>query len=114
MKAVIRAVNAFSGFGGWLAVIMICLALGLALSGPAAARWACVLSALVPYTIWLSRETVLDYWLSAWLAAALAPRLEEFSQKIPAFGVVGLQGDGLAQFDLRLGVVAGLEQDAAQ
>jgi TRAP-type C4-dicarboxylate transport system permease small subunit len=32
VKAVIRAVNAFSGFGGWLAVIMICLALGLALS----------------------------------------------------------------------------------
>lgn len=32
MKAVIRAVNAISGFGGWLAVIMICLALGLALS----------------------------------------------------------------------------------
>ncbi len=32
MKAVIRVVNAFSGLGGWLAVIMICLALGLALS----------------------------------------------------------------------------------
>lgn len=32
MKVLIRAVNAFSGFGGWLAVVMICLALGLALS----------------------------------------------------------------------------------
>ncbi|MCU0584578.1 MAG: TRAP transporter small permease, partial [Desulfobacterales bacterium] len=32
VKALIRAVHAFSGFGGWLAVIMICLALGLALA----------------------------------------------------------------------------------
>jgi hypothetical protein len=37
----------------------------------AAARWACALSALVPYLIWMSRETILDYWLSAWVAASL-------------------------------------------
>ena len=46
--------------------------LGFDLAGAAAARWACILTALVPYMIWMSRETVLDYWLAAWLAAALA------------------------------------------
>jgi 4-amino-4-deoxy-L-arabinose transferase-like glycosyltransferase len=39
--------------------------------GPASGRWACILTALTPYLIWVSRETVLDYWLSAWFAAAL-------------------------------------------
>jgi hypothetical protein len=41
------------------------------LAGPAAGRWACILTALTPYVIWISRETVLDYWLSAWFVAAL-------------------------------------------
>ena len=41
------------------------------LGGAAAGRWACALTALTPYLIWISRETVLDYWLSAWFAAAL-------------------------------------------
>ncbi len=41
------------------------------LAGPLAGRWACVLTALTPYLIWISRETILDYWLSAWFAAAL-------------------------------------------
>lgn len=45
-------------------------ALALDLAGARAARWACVLSVLTPYLIWMSRETVLDYWLSAWVAAA--------------------------------------------
>jgi 4-amino-4-deoxy-L-arabinose transferase-like glycosyltransferase len=45
-------------------------ALALDLAGERAARWACVLSVLTPYLIWMSRETVLDYWLSAWVAAA--------------------------------------------
>jgi 4-amino-4-deoxy-L-arabinose transferase-like glycosyltransferase len=40
-------------------------------SGPRAGRWACVLVALTPFMIWISRETILDYWLSAWFAAAL-------------------------------------------
>ncbi len=44
--------------------------LALDLAGESVARWACVVSALTPYLIWMSRETVLDYWLSAWVAAA--------------------------------------------
>ena len=46
-------------------------ALALELAGARAARWACLFSVLTPYLIWMSRETVLDYWLSAWVAAAL-------------------------------------------
>jgi 4-amino-4-deoxy-L-arabinose transferase-like glycosyltransferase len=45
--------------------------LGLILAGPGAARWACVLTALIPYLVWISRETILDYWLSAWVAVSL-------------------------------------------
>jgi 4-amino-4-deoxy-L-arabinose transferase-like glycosyltransferase len=41
------------------------------LAGSVAGRWACILAALTPYLIWISRETVLDYWLSAWFTAAL-------------------------------------------
>lgn len=33
--------------------------------------WACLLVALTPYLSWLTRETILDYWLSAWFAASL-------------------------------------------
>lgn len=46
-------------------------ALGLELAGIRAARWACILTALIPYLIWMSRETILDYWLSAWVVAGL-------------------------------------------
>jgi 4-amino-4-deoxy-L-arabinose transferase-like glycosyltransferase len=45
--------------------------LGVALAGRAAARWAAFLTAAVPLLLWLSRETVLDYWLAAWFALAL-------------------------------------------
>ncbi|MGA2264012.1 MAG: glycosyltransferase family 39 protein [Acidobacteriota bacterium] len=45
--------------------------LGVNLAGARAARWACLLTVLTPYLIWMSRETVLDYWLSAWVAAGL-------------------------------------------
>jgi len=45
--------------------------LGAGLAGEVAALWACLLTALTPYLIWMSRETVLDYWLAAWVAAAL-------------------------------------------
>jgi hypothetical protein len=45
--------------------------LGEDLAGVGAARWACLLTTLTPYLIWLSRETVLDYWLAAWVAAGL-------------------------------------------
>jgi 4-amino-4-deoxy-L-arabinose transferase-like glycosyltransferase len=46
-------------------------ALAKDMAGSAAGPWACLLMALTPYAIWISRETVLDYWLSAWFAAAL-------------------------------------------
>jgi len=41
------------------------------LAGASAARWACALTALIPYLIWMSRETILDYWLGAWVAVSL-------------------------------------------
>ncbi len=41
------------------------------LAGREAAAWACALTALIPYLIWMSRETILDYWLSAFFAAFL-------------------------------------------
>jgi len=41
------------------------------LAGAVAARWACLLAAFGPYMLWMSRETILDYWMSAWVAAAL-------------------------------------------
>lgn len=43
--------------------------LGIDLAGVRASRWACLFIVLTPYLIWISRETVLDYWLSAWVAA---------------------------------------------
>jgi 4-amino-4-deoxy-L-arabinose transferase-like glycosyltransferase len=39
--------------------------------GIGAGRWACLLTALTPYLMWVSRETILDYWLSALFALAL-------------------------------------------
>jgi 4-amino-4-deoxy-L-arabinose transferase-like glycosyltransferase len=44
--------------------------LALYFTSAAAARWTCILVLLTPYLIWMSRETILDYWLSAWVAAA--------------------------------------------
>jgi hypothetical protein len=41
------------------------------LADETAGQWACILIALTPYLSWISRETILDYWLSAWFAAAL-------------------------------------------
>ena len=46
--------------------------IGVAFAGAGAAIWACVLTTLTPFLIWISRETLLDYWLAAWVAAALA------------------------------------------
>ncbi len=40
-------------------------------AGAAAGRWACILTALTPYLIWMSRETILDYWLGAWVVLSL-------------------------------------------
>ncbi len=50
--------------------------LGRRVAGPGAGRWACIITALTPYLIWMSRETVLDYWLSAWVALSLLLLLE--------------------------------------
>src|SRR5437867_1460805 len=46
--------------------------MGLAFAGATAAVWACILTTLTPFLIWLSRETLLDYWLAAWVGSALA------------------------------------------
>ncbi|OLE00685.1 MAG: hypothetical protein AUI36_44315 [Cyanobacteria bacterium 13_1_40CM_2_61_4] len=46
--------------------------MGLAFAGTRAAVWACILTTLTPFLIWISRETLLDYWLAAWVAAGLA------------------------------------------
>jgi 4-amino-4-deoxy-L-arabinose transferase-like glycosyltransferase len=51
------------------------------LSGVGAARWTCVLAALTPYLIWMSREVILDYWLCAWVAVSLV-----FLLKAKGFG----------------------------
>jgi len=45
--------------------------LGAQLAGRTAGRWAALITAFTPYLIWMSRETILDYWLSAWVAASL-------------------------------------------
>jgi 4-amino-4-deoxy-L-arabinose transferase-like glycosyltransferase len=41
------------------------------LAGHAAAVWACMLALLTPFLLWMSRETILDYWLAALFLAAL-------------------------------------------
>ena len=66
--------------------------LGEDLAGVGAARWACLLITLTPYMIWLSRETVLDYWLAAWVAAGLVAlrKTEDFQSHARSllFGLV--------------------------
>src|SRR5207247_9468455 len=44
--------------------------LGAYFASEAAAKWACVLMLLTPYLMWMSRETIVDYWLSGWTAVA--------------------------------------------
>jgi 4-amino-4-deoxy-L-arabinose transferase-like glycosyltransferase len=71
-------------------------ALALDLAGKIAARWACLLAALVPYLMWMSRETILDYWLAAWLGLflVLLRRTRGFSDRRAslALGVVAALG----------------------
>src|SRR5262249_48885413 len=57
----------------------------------AAARWTCVLTLLIPYLIWMSRETILDYWLSAWVTTAwmLLVKTDGFKSK-PASRWLGI------------------------
>ena len=62
----------------------------------AAARWACILTLLTPYLIWMSRETILDYWLSALVAAAwvILVRTNSFESRFwsRVFGLVSACG----------------------
>ena len=65
---------------------------GVKLMKPLAAAAAAMLVGFFPYLIWLSRETLVDYWLTAMVALAmwLLARTEEFSNRKAsiAFGVV--------------------------
>lgn len=69
------------------------LAAGLA--GERAARWTCLLAALAPFLIWMSRESVLDYWLSAWVVTGF-------------FVLRRTEGFKLHFFSLLFGLVCGL------
>jgi len=77
------AVAAWANMPATFLLLWSAAALGSRLAGPLAGRWATVLTAAVPFLLWMSRETVLDYWLSAWVAAALAVllRTEGFSNR---------------------------------
>lgn len=72
------------------------LQMGRYFTSATAARWACVLMLLTPYLIWMSRETILDYWLSAWVAAALVAliRTKGFESRFwsRVFGLVSACG----------------------
>src|SRR5262249_7815221 len=72
-------------------------ALALQLAGRAAARWTLLLTALTPLLVWISRETLLDYWLSAWVVAGLAllARSRDFTERRPALGFGVVSGLGL-------------------
>jgi 4-amino-4-deoxy-L-arabinose transferase-like glycosyltransferase len=71
--------------------------LGQELAGATAARWACVIAALTPYLIWMSRETALDYWLSAWVATAwvLLLRTRGFERQAESLAAGLVSGLGL-------------------
>ncbi len=61
------------------------------LVGSSAARWACALTALTPYLIWMSRETILDYWLGAWMVVSLVVLLKtDGFQSRPASVLLGM------------------------
>ncbi len=66
--------------------------LGEHLANADAGRWAVILTVATPYLFWMSRETILDYWLSGWVAAAvlLLYRSEGFGRRHESllFGVV--------------------------
>jgi hypothetical protein len=61
------------------------------LAGREAARWACFLTVFTPYVMWMSRETILDYWLSAWVVVSLVAlrRTHGFQERIPSL-ILGL------------------------
>jgi hypothetical protein len=61
------------------------------LAGASAARWSCFFLSVTPFLVWMSRETVLDYWLSAWFMTSLIllRRTRGFSSR-PASLLLGL------------------------
>jgi hypothetical protein len=61
---------AFANLPATLLLLWSLYKLSCYFAGPRAARWACGLLLLVPYLIWMSRETILDYWLTAWVVSA--------------------------------------------
>jgi 4-amino-4-deoxy-L-arabinose transferase-like glycosyltransferase len=64
-------VAAFVNLPATVLLLWAVYGLGSDLAGPKAGRWACLFTALTPYLFWMSRETILDYWLAAWVAASL-------------------------------------------
>ncbi len=64
-------VAALSNIPATILLLWALYRLGCEMAGRGAARWACMIAVLTPYTLWISRETVLDYWLSAWFAVFL-------------------------------------------
>ncbi len=66
-----RNVAALANLPATLLLLWAVYLLARDLSGAAAARWACFFTAATPFLLWMSRETILDYWLSAWFALAL-------------------------------------------
>jgi hypothetical protein len=72
------------------------LEIGTYLATASAARWACILMLLTPYLMWMSRETILDYWLSTWIACAWAVLLKtdgfKSPQKSRLFGLICAAG----------------------
>lgn len=63
-------IAAFANLPATFLLFWSVLELGRYFTSGASARWALILTLLTPYLIWMSRETILDYWLSAWVAVA--------------------------------------------
>jgi hypothetical protein len=63
-------VAAFANMPATFLLLWAIFELGKYLATPSAARWACILLLFTPYLMWMSREPILDYWLSAWVACA--------------------------------------------
>jgi 4-amino-4-deoxy-L-arabinose transferase-like glycosyltransferase len=64
-------IAAYANLPATLLLMWAVMRMGSETAGKVAARWACLLTTLVPYLFWMSRETILDYWLTAWVAAGI-------------------------------------------
>lgn len=82
--------------------------MGRFLASDKGARWAVWLAALTPYLIWMSRETVLDYWLSAWVCCSLLLllRTRDFEARRPSLLAGAAMGMGMLTKWLFAGFVA--------